>query len=316
MMHSRDLSRWQHGHHFAVESSTAEKNTRRVLALTAGMMVVEILGGLRFHSMALLADGWHMATHVAAFAITTAAYWLSRRHADNTRFSFGTGKVGVLGAYTSAIILGGIALYMAGESVARLFVPQSIAFRQAIPIAFVGLGVNVLSAFLLKHEHGDHQHSHDAPHKHGHHHDLNLRAAYIHVIADALTSVLAIIALTFGLFFGWLRLDPIMGIVGSAVIAQWAYALIRDTNPILLDTEPIYSDLSAEIRKALEAFEDVVVSDLHVWQVGSGKYAAIVSIVTHNPKSPDEYKALFCEHEELVHATVEVHRCDDAAVPA
>lgn len=308
-MHSQDPSRWRHSHQFTGESSSAEKNTRRVLALTAAMMVIEIFGGLRFHSMALLADGWHMATHVAAFAITAFAYWLSRRHADNVRFSFGTGKVGVLGAYTSAIILGGIALYMAGESIARLFTPQSIAFREAIPIAVVGLGVNVLSAFLLKHDHGDHNHSHGEQHSHGRHRDLNLRAAYIHVVADALTSVLAITALTLGLFLGWLWLDPVMGIVGSAVIAQWAYALIRDTNPILLDTEPEHSDLSDEIRRALEAYEDVVVNDLHVWQVSAGKFAAIVSIATHDPKSPDEYKALFCEHEELVHATVEVHRC-------
>lgn len=316
-MHSHDASRWRHTHQFTGQSSSVEKNTRRVLILTAAMMVVEIFGGWKFRSMALLADGWHMATHVAAFAITALAYWLSRRHADNTRFSFGTGKVGVLGAYTSAIILGGVALYMAGESIARLLTPQVIAFREAIPIAFLGLGVNVLSAFLLKHDHGDHHSSHHThgEHESSHHHDLNLRAAYIHVIADALTSVFAITALTCGLFFGWHWLDPIMGIIGSLVIAQWAYALIRDTNPILLDTESEHSDLSEEIRKALESYEDVVVCDLHVWQVSSGKYAAIISIATHEPKPPDVYKALFCEHEELVHATVEVHRCESVDLP-
>jgi cation diffusion facilitator family transporter len=311
-MHTVDLSPWTHRHDFCGEFNAAEKNTRRVLLLTAVMMVVEIIGGLKLHSMALFADGWHMATHVAAFFITVAAYGFARRHSINARYSFGTGKVAVLGAYTSAIVLGAIALFMVGESVNRLLHPLPIHFNEAIVVACVGLAVNVASAFLLKdqHHHGaGHDHDHGQGHHH-HHYDLNLKAAYIHVIADALTSVLAIIALTGGKFFGWTWLDPIMGLVGSAVITQWAYALVRDTNVILLDKEPETSDLNSEIHKAIERGDDTRITDLHIWQIGVNKFAAIISLVSHAPQSPAFYKQLLAEHEELVHVTVEIHKCE------
>ncbi|MDB6019709.1 MAG: Cation diffusion facilitator family transporter [Pedosphaera sp.] len=313
-MHSHNISRWQHSHDFCGEFLTAEKNTRRVLLLTAAMMVVEIIGGLKLHSMALFADGWHMATHVTAFLITVLAYALARRHAKNDAYSFGTGKIAVLGAFTSAIILGGIALFMAGESVLRLLHPLPIHFNEAIGVACVGLAVNVASALMLKdHPHPGHDHhGHDHGHSHGHSHDhdLNLKAAYIHVLADAVTSLLAIIALTGGKIFGWVWLDPAMGIVGSVVITQWAYTLVRDTNVILLDKQPDNTDLDVEIRKAIETDSDTVITDLHIWQVGVNKFAAIISLVAHHPQSPEAYKALLKEHEELVHATVEVHRCE------
>jgi cation diffusion facilitator family transporter len=269
------------------------------------MMVVEIAGGLKLHSMALFADGWHMATHVAAFVITVGAYALARHQSKNVRYSFGTGKVAVLGAFTSAIILGGIALFMAGESVNRLLHPLPIHFNQAIFVACLGLAVNVVSAWLLR----DHHH-HDLDDDHHHRHDLNLKAAYIHVIADAVTSVLAITALSGGKFFGWTWLDPIMGIVGSGVIAQWAYGLVRDTNVILLDKEPEESDLGSEICKAIEADGDSVITDLHIWQVGVKKFAAIISVVAHDPKTPAAYKEPLREHEELVHITIEVQKCE------
>ena len=307
-MHSTDLSVWQHQHDFCGEFAAAEKNTRRVLALTAIMMVVEIIGGLKLHSMALFADGWHMGTHVAAFLITVGAYSFARRHAANARFSFGTGKASVLGAFTSAIVLGGIALFMAGESVNRLFHPLPIKFNQAIFVACVGLTVNVISALLLKdHHHHDHDHAHGQ--SHSHHHDLNLKAAYIHVLADAVTSVLAILALTGGKVFGWSWLDPIMGLVGSAVIGQWAYGLVRDTNVILLDKEPENSDLNLEIHKAIESDGDTRITDLHIWQIGVKKFAAIISVVAHEPKTPAAYKEPLKEHQELVHVTVEVQTC-------
>lgn len=308
-MHSQNISRWKHEHDFEGAFATAERNTRRVLVLTAAMMVVEIIGGLKLHSMALFADGWHMATHVAAFLITVGAYALARRHSKNEAFSFGTGKIAVLGAYTSAIVLGGIALFMAGESVLRLFHPLPIHFNEAIAVACVGLTVNVVSAWLLRdqHHHAGHDH-HD--HGHGHEHDLNLKAAYIHILADAVTSLLAIIALTGGKFLGWAWLDPVMGLVGSAVISQWAYGLIRDTNVILLDKQPEDSDLNVEIRKALESDGDTLITDLHIWQIGVNKFAAIIALVAHEPKTPESYKALLKEHEELMHVTVEVHKCD------
>jgi cation diffusion facilitator family transporter len=310
-MHSTDLSRWKHHHDFCGHFDAAERNTRRVLALTAVMMVVEIIGGLKLHSMALFADGWHMGTHVAAFVITVGAYAFARRHSSNEQYSFGTGKVAALGAYTSAIILGGIALFMAVESVNRLMHPLPIHFNEAIVVACVGLAVNVISALLLKdhgHSHGDHGHSHG----HSHHHDLNLKAAYIHVVADAVTSVLAITALTGGKFFGWTWLDPIMGIIGSGVIAQWAYGLVRDTNVILLDKEPEETDLNEEIRNSIERDGDSVITDLHIWQIGVRKFAAIISIVAHDPKSPAQYKEPLKIHDELVHVTIEVQKCQSA----
>ena len=305
-VHSTDISRWAHGHEFCGEFAAGERGTRRVLILTAAMMAVEVVGGLRLHSMALFADGCHMGTHVAAFLITVWTYAFARKHSKNARYSFGTGKVAVLGAFASALILGGIGLFMAGESINRIAHPLAIQFDEAILVACAGLAVNVASAFLLKtpHHHG-HTHDHDHPH------DLNLKAAYVHVIADAVTSLLAIVALTGGKFLGWTWLDPVMGLVGSGVVAQWAYGLLRDTYPILLDKEPETTDLNREIHKALERDGDTRITDLHIWQIGVAKFAAIISVVAHEPKSPSDYKELLREHEELVHLTVEAQRCEE-----
>ncbi len=272
-----------------------------MIAITGTMMVLEITVGLLSHSMALLADGWHMSTHVTAFLITAAAYYFTKRHASDLRFSFGTGKIGVLGGFASAVVLSVVALLMAGESVHRIFVR-------------LGLVANLGCAILLKDDH-----THANGHHHHHDRDLNLRAAYLHVLADAFTSVLAIVALTSGKFFGWTWLDPVVGIVGSAVVFSWAYSLLRDTSGILLDRTPTSSDLPGEIRKAIESDGDSVVTDLHVWQVGAGKFAAIVSLVAHETKSCESYRERLREHEELVHVTIETHTCPEPhifSVPA
>ncbi len=325
-----DLDRYRHSHDYAADRGGAEKNTRRVIALTAVMMVVEILAGWRFHSMALLADGWHMSTHVAAFLITATAYAMARRFKGDVSFSFGTGKIDVLGGYTSAIILGVVAAFMAGESILRFFSPLAVNYNESILIGIVGLGVNVASALLLKHDHGHgHAHGHGHGHSHGHthaqahaagadaghghgpageghgHHDLNLRAAYLHVIADAVTSILAISALVAGKYLGWGWMDPVMGLVGSAVVAQWAWGLLGATSVILLDRTP-ETDLNEEIRKAVEADADTLITDLHVWQVGVGQFSAIVAIAARNPRTPEHYRELFREHEELRHVTIEI----------
>jgi len=302
-MHRTDHSSFRKTHDFVPDFSHAERRTRIVIAVTAAMMIVEIVAGLMSHSMALLADGWHMSTHVLAFLITAVAYYFARTQAGNARFSFGTGKIGVLGGFTSAVVLSIVAFLMALESVRRLFVPLTIHFNEAIGIACVGLLVNLSCAALL----ADHHH-----HESGgssHREDLNLRAAYMHVLADAFTSVLAIAALTGGKFFGWAWLDPVVGIVGSGVVFSWAYTLLRDTSGILLDRTPTSSDLPDQIRKAVESDGDSLVTDLHVWQVGIGKYAAIISIVAHEPKDGDSYRALLRGHDELVHVTIETQHC-------
>jgi cation diffusion facilitator family transporter len=299
-----DHSRFRKPHDFVPDFSHAERRTRIVIDITAAMLVLEIVVGLMSNSMALLADGWHMSTHVLAFLITAAAYYFARTQAGNARFSFGTGKIGVLGGFTSAVVLSIVALLMAGESVHRLFVPLEIHFNEAIGIACLGLLVNLGCAVLL----ADRHHEHAAGSAHDH--DLNLRAAYLHVLADAFTSVLAITALTGGKFFGWAWLDPAVGIVGSGVVFSWAYTLIRDTSGILLDRTPS-SDLPEEIRRAVESDGDSVVTDLHVWQVGIGKFAAMVSIVAHEPKSCDSYRALLRGYNELVHVTIETHHCPE-----
>ena len=304
-MHRIDHSRFRKRHDFVPDFSHAERRTRIVIGITAAMMVVEIVAGLMSHSMALLADGWHMSTHVLAFLIAAVAYHFARTQAGNARFSFGTGKIGVQGGFTSAVVLAIVAFLMAAESVHRLFVPLEIHFNEAIGIACVGLLVNLSCALLLADRH--HEHGGGSAHDH----DVNLRAAYLHVLADAFTSVLAITALTGGKFFGWAWLDPVVGIVGSGVVFSWAYTLLRDTSGILLDRTPSSSDLPDEIRRAVESDGDSIVTDLHVWQVGIGKFAAMVSIVAHDPQSCDWYRALLRGHNELVHVTIETHRCSD-----
>ncbi len=305
-MHRANHSQFRHSHDFVSDFTKGERRTRIVIVITGVMMVVEITAGLLSHSMALLADGWHMSTHVTAFLITAIAYYFTRRHSSNEQFSFGTGKIGVLGGFASAIVLSVVALLMAGESTRRLFAPLTIHFNEAIGIACIGLLVNVGCACLLS---GAHHASHDP--SGAHHHDLNLRAAYLHVLADAFTSLLAILALTGGKFFGWSWLDPVVGLVGSGVVFSWAYQLLRDTSGILLDRTPISSDLPDEIRRAVESDGDSIVTDLHVWQVGAGKFAAIVSIVAHEPRPSDYYRALFRDHDELVHVTIETQHCHE-----
>lgn len=321
-MHTTDLSAWKHEHNFMADTSSAERRTRIVMCLAAFMMIAEIVAGTIFHSMALVADGWHMGTHVTAFLLAALAYYFGRRHAKDARFTFGTGKVGVLGGYTSAIALSGVAFLMAMESVHRLFKPEIIHFREAIGIAALGLVVNVVSAWILKDDphhrhHHEHGHAHDHHHESGgHHHDMNLRAAYLHVIADAFTSLTAIVALTLGYFYGWVWLDPVMGLVGTVVILSWAYTLLRDTSSILLDRIPSHTDLTEVIQQDIEADSDTKITDLHIWQVGEEKFAAIVSLVAHEPKSPEFYKSLLRQHEELIHVTVEVNQCNGMAVAA
>ncbi|MEY2539096.1 MAG: hypothetical protein QOG67_2836 [Verrucomicrobiota bacterium] len=317
-MQQADHSGFRHSHDFMLDSTSAERRTRIVIGITGAMMLLEIVAGLASNSMALLADGWHMGTHVIAFLITAAAYHFSRRHATNPLHSFGTAKIGVLGGFASAVILAVIALLMAGESIHRFFAPLSIHFNEAIGIAALGLFVNVTCALVLTHGHGHthtHGHRHEHEHEHedsggaAHHHDLNLRAAYVHVLADAFTSVTAISALLAGKFFAWGWLDPAVGVLGSGVVMSWSYTLIRDTSGILLDRTPESSDLPEEIRRAVESDGDSIVTDLHVWQVGAGKFAAIVSIVAHEPKTSDQYRGLLSQHKELVHVTIETQHC-------
>lgn len=303
-MHTSDDPRWRDDHDFDPGNPLGERGTRRVVLLTAAMMVVEIVAGWLTNSMALLADGWHMGTHVAALGIAAFAYRYARKHAADPRFAFGTWKVGVLAGFASAIVLGLVALYMAFESAVRVLNPVPIRYGDAILVAIIGLAVNLLSAWFLHGHDGHHDHGHD----HGHGHDLNLRAAYLHVLADALTSVLAIVALLAGRYFGWDFLDPVMGVVGAVVISVWAWGLVRQTSRVLLDRE-MDAPVVQEIREALDD-GDAVIVDLHVWRVGPGKFACIVGLVAAHPLTPDEYKRRVQVHEELVHVTVEVHRCE------
>lgn len=277
-MHEHPLEKWQHKHDFAVKNKKGERRTLYVLILTAITMVVEIIAGSVYGSMALLADGWHMGTHVAAFMITIFAYRFSRKHADNPAFAFGTGKVNVLGGFASAVALAVVALVMLIESLNRIVDPHVIAFNQAIAVACIGLFINLVSAFLLKDDHSHHHHGHG----HEHHHDHNLRAAYLHVLADAMTSVLAIIALVSGKYLGWNWLDPVMGIVGAFIITRWSYGLLKQTAPILLDGS-IEEKYQRAVRETIEKDADNLITDIHIWKVGANHYAAIISLVTHSP---------------------------------
>ncbi|MEO6842365.1 MAG: CDF family Co(II)/Ni(II) efflux transporter DmeF [Bradyrhizobium sp.] len=310
-MHSHSLDQWTHDHVFLGQRH--ERNERRtwfVVALTVAMMIGEITAGTLFGSMALLADGWHMATHAAALGIAALAYFFARQHARSARFSFGTGKFGDLAAFSSAIILGLIAVQIAYESATRLFHPVPIAFGEAIPIAVLGLVVNLASAWLLRDDH-DHHHGHGHSHDAHHQHDNNLRAAYIHVLADAATSVLAIAALVIAMLSQWVWTDPVVGIVGSLVIASWAYGLIRDSGAVLLDVSAD-KDLETVIRDRIETKGDRV-TDLHLWQVGPGHCAAVISVISDNPLPPATYKRRLGGLKRLCHITVEVERCPHEA---
>lgn len=305
-------------HHHVFLGAEHQRNERRVwlvIALTASMMVAEILAGKLYGSMALVADGWHMSTHAGAMLITALAYGYARRHAANPRFSFGTGKMGDLAGFASAVVLAIVALLIAWESFLRLTNPVPIRFEQAIAVAVIGLVVNLVSARLLHggqghHHHGhDHGHDHhhaDHDHAHGHYgHDNNLRAAYLHVLADALTSVLAIAALLVGRSYGWLWADPAMGVVGALVIARWSWGLIRDAGGVLLDAPAEGPQVRQEIEDILAATGDTL-KDLHVWQIGPGHFAAIVSVASATPQPAQHYKALLLPVHELSHVTVEV----------
>ena len=307
----------EHDHIFLGQNH--ERNERRtwfVIALTSVMMVVEIAAGTIYGSMALVADGWHMSTHAAAMLIAVLAYLFARRNAKNPRFTFGTGKVGDLAAFASAIILALVALLIGWESVVRLANPVPISFPQAIVVAIIGLIVNLVSAWLLRedhdHHHGhshhhDHSHDEDDHHHHGHHgRDQNLRAAYLHVLADALTSVLAIIALIAGSVYGWIWLDPLMGIVGALVIARWSWGLMRDTGATMLDYREAGDPIAAKIRSVVEEAGDKI-TDLHVWQLGPGHHAAIIAVSTASEMNPVAYRERLAQTAGLSHITVEVN---------
>jgi cation diffusion facilitator family transporter len=327
-MHSKSMDDFRHSHVFLGEAHERnERKTWAVIAICTAMMTAEIVGGVWFGSVALIADGLHMSTHAGALLIAALAYTYSRRYADDERLAFGTGKLGDLAAFTSAIVLAMIALLIGFESLERLVHPVPIAFDQAIPIAAAGLAINLLSAYLLRddhdHHHGehrghDHQHQHEsdqAAHDFGHgptqvHRDHNLRAAFVHVLADAAVSVLVITGLLAGRQFGWLWMDPAMGLVATAVILSWSWTLVRSAGAVLLDVCPDPA-LSRSIAACLERGSDRV-SDLHVWRLGPGHLAAVVTLVTHEPRAPDYYKAQLAAWSGLSHVTIEVVPCPGA----
>ena len=309
-MHSHSLDQWTHDHSFlGPRHARNERRTWFVVALTAVMMVGEIVAGTLFGSMALLADGWHMATHAAALGIAALAYLFARRQAGNAHFTFGTGKFGDLAAFASAIMLALIAIQIGFESAERLVRPVPIAYGEAIAVAVLGLAVNLVSAWLLRDSHdGHHHHGHAHDHSHGHQHrDNNLRAAYIHVVADAATSVLAIAALLAAMMAQWTWADPLVGLIGAVVIAVWAWGLIRNSGAVLLD---VNSDkkLEGTIRDRLETRGDKV-TDLHLWQVGPGHRAAVISLISDDPLPPADYKRRLSGLHGLSHVTVEVETC-------
>ena len=323
-MHTVDPAAWRHEHDFGQGAVTrGERRTLLVALLTAAFMVVEVGAGLAFGSMALLADGLHMASHAVALGIAVAAYVYARRRASDARFSFGTGKVNALGGYTGALLLAGFSAFMAWESVLRFLHPVPIVFDHAIVVAFLGLLVNAVSVLLLgvhshaeDHERGhgqghDHDHDHDHQHEHAHAEDHNLRSAYLHVLADALTSVAALAALLGGKYLGAGWLDPAMGVVGSVLVARWAWGLLRVSSTVLLDHQAP-AEVTERLRSALEAGGDERVVDLHVWSVGPGVRAGCVALVAHDPLPPDTYRARVPVDLGLRHLTVELHRCGAA----
>lgn len=343
-----DLSRWQHAHDFAPDRHDSERRTRWVIAITLVMMAAEIAAGLAWNSMALLADGWHMGTHAAAIGVTAISYALTRRWRRDVRFSLGPWKVEVLGAYTSALLLGVVAIGITVESAVRLWDPQPVAYGESLAVAVIGLIVNLACARLLHggdvhghvhpghghgHGHGHHDHGHahvhaahdhPGPEPHGHDgaahgpaasarpdasaDDLNLRAAQVHVLADAATSVLAIAALLAGQWAGWWALDPLVGLVGAAMIGWWARGLLADSARVLLDREMDHP-LAARARERLQSDGDTEVADLHLWRVGGEQFALQATVVADVPAGPDDYKARLADLDDLAHVMIEVHRC-------
>ncbi|HXW26735.1 MAG TPA: CDF family Co(II)/Ni(II) efflux transporter DmeF [Xanthobacteraceae bacterium] len=312
-MHTHSLDRWNHAHVFLGDKHDRhERRTWFVVALTAGTMAAEIVGGTLFGSMAVVADGFHMSTHVAALAIAALAYRFARRHAADARFSFGTGKLGELAAFASALILLLIALVVAYESVTRFFNPIAIKYDEAIAVACIGLTANLLSAWLLADEDHRHGHRHDAADEDHHHsHDHNIRAAYVHVLADAVTSVLAIGGLLMGRFYGLVWTDALVGIIGAGVIISWGIGLIRSSGAVLLDVVPSRG-LADRVRARLEVDGDRV-ADLHLWQLGPGHAGVIAAVVSEHPQPPQTYKARLADIGGLSHVTIEVHSCPDHA---
>jgi len=307
-MHSENIQHWHHDHTFAQDRRRpGESRTLIVIGITAVMMAVELIAGVVYGSMALLADGLHMASHAAALSITAFAYVYARRNARNSKYSFGTGKVNALGGFTGAVLLAIFAVFMAFESMLRLFNPVEIVFNQAIFVAALGLVVNGACVFILGGDNHDHHHGRDSG---GHHHDHNLKSAYLHVMADALTSVLAIFALLAAKYFGFIWMDPVMGIVGAVLVARWSYGLLRTTSAVLLDRQAPET-LRSKIREVFEADTDTKVTDLHVWSIGPEIYSAEIALVGHNPRSPAQYKELLPKSLGLVHISVEVHVCPD-----
>jgi cation diffusion facilitator family transporter len=330
--HAHDLAPWQHSHQFDAGNWRGEHRTRWVLVLTIVTMAAEIVAGWWTGSMALLADGWHMGTHALALGVAAVAYALARRHAGDDRFSFGTWKIEVLGSFASALVLGMVAIGVVAESLLRLWRAEPIALGTALAVAVIGLAVNLVSAWLLHgaddghahHDHGHepHEHAHrvdehdhvdhdEAPHGHEAH-DMNLRAAYVHVLADALTSLLAIAALCGALWMGWWWLDPLVGVLGAVVIGVWSVGLMRQSAAVLLDREMDHP-LAATIRADLESDGDAQVADLHVWRVGRDKFAAIATVVADEPLPAAAYRERLARHPQLAHLSLEVHRCRLAA---
>lgn len=312
-MNPDNLSAWTHDHAFNPGNQAAERGTRLVMWITAAMMVVEIVAGWWFNSMALLADGWHMSSHAFAIGMSAFAYAAARKYSSDARFAFGTWKIEILGGFASAIFLLGVALMMVVASIERIFSPQPIHYQEAIVVAVLGLAVNLICALILgkahHHDHGDHHHGHDHHDHDEHHHDLNLKSAYLHVIADAATSVLAIVALVGGWLYGWAWLDPVMGIVGAMLVASWAKGLLTETGKVLLDREMDHP-VVAEIREAVES-DAIIITDLHVWRVGRGAYACEISLLTKDAAlTAAKVRAQLSIHEEIVHATVEINRQD------
>lgn len=318
-MHIHDLSAWLHDHVFDASNEVAERSTRAVMWITAAMMVVEIIAGWRFNSMALLADGWHMSSHAVAIGLSAMAYATARRYARDPRFAFGTWKIEVLGGFASAIVLLGVAAMMVVGSVARIVSPQPIRYQEAIVVAILGLVVNLVCALILGNAHQpDHGHRHgqDHHHDHGHHHDLNLKSAYLHVTADAATSVLAIVALIGGWIYGWSWLDPVMGIVGAILVAAWAKGLIVDAGKVLLDREmdhPVVDEIREVVETGADA-GDTRITDLHVWRVGKKVYSCALTVVTHDATlTPADIRQRLAVHGEIVHSTIEIHLCPDVS---
>ena len=309
-------SRWEHSHSYRPLERGTERQTWAVVLLTGITMVAEIAAGYLFNSMALLADGWHMASHMVAIGMAAIAYLLARRYAHDRRFAFGTWKIEVLAGFASAVLLVVVALMMGIESLSRLWSPAQIGFDEALWVAVIGLVVNLLSAWLLRDQHDHHHAHHDHDHDHDHAaapgRDLNRHAAFIHVLTDGLTSVAAIIALLGGKYFGWNWLDPLMGIIGAVVILIWAKGLLRETGKALLDRE-MDDPLVQRVQAQLERVPDTEVTDLHLWRVGRAQYSCIVTIVTHQAYSADRYKAELAGFSELVHVTAEINRCGENA---